>query len=280
MSALKQRIEDIFFQKDGNKTTVNKKLLRNCSYGFGAIGILAILIGEPAKTIVRKKTLPSLSTLNTAPSYKIPEHTVQKKNNKGGESRPRVDKFPGPLVVARPGAGEIMPGTISKGILQTPATDGPVKAVLAEDIIANGDVKIPTGSILLGLGQSQQFRVTIKFFKAILNNNQVLEIDAIALDQEDQLVGLQSSKFDSDAVKLGSSIGLNFVGGVAQGLKERSGENGASVEKNTTSNALLNGAAQASLEHSKYLLESAKNEKVSLSVDSGIPLLIFFNGSK
>jgi hypothetical protein len=191
-----------------------------------------------------------------------------------------VDKFPGPLVVARPGAGEIMPGTISKGILQTPATDGPVKAVLAEDIIANGDVKIPTGSILLGLGQSQQFRVTIKFFKAILNNNQVLEIDAIALDQEDQLVGLQSSKFDSDAVKLGSSIGLNFVGGVAQGLKERSGENGASVEKNTTSNALLNGAAQASLEHSKYLLESAKNEKVSLSVDSGIPLLIFFNGSK
>jgi len=130
------------------------------------------------------------------------------------------------------------------------------------------------------MGQSQQSRVTIKFYKAIIDESQILEIDAIALDQEDQLVGLQSSKFDSEAVKLGSSIGLNFVGGVAQGMKERSGENGAAVEKNTASNALLNGAAQASLEHSKYLLESTKNEKPSLTVDSGTPILIFFNGSK
>ncbi len=280
MGKLKEKFESIVFEQDGKKKTISKKLMRRVSISFGLLGILAILIGEPKRTIKKATEFTGWQNVGSRNLNSIPDHKTSEPRRATKLHQVQPTKLPGPMTVLRPGANEILPGTIVKAVLQTSATDGPVKAVLIEDVVVNGEVKISSGSMVIGVGQSLESRVGIQFHKAIVNEREVLEINAVALDSEDQLVGLQASRLGSESVRLGASVGLNFVGGLAEGMKERTGVNGASVEQNTTSNALLNGAAHASLEQARSLMESTKNQKVSLMVDTGTPIFLFFNGSK
>ncbi|OYZ23588.1 MAG: hypothetical protein B7Y39_04590 [Bdellovibrio sp. 28-41-41] len=280
MGKLKEKFESIVFEQEGKKKTISKKLMRRASISFGLLGILAILIEEPKRTIKKATEFTSSQNVGSRNLNSIPDHKTSETKRPTKLHQAQPVKLPGPTTISRPGANEILPGTIVKAVLQTSATDGPVKAVLIEDVVVSGEVKISSGSMLIGVGQSLESRVGIQFLKAIVNEREVLEISAVALDSEDQLVGLQASRLGSESVRLGASVGLNFVGGLAEGMKERTGVNGASVEQNTTSNALLNGAAHASLEQARSLMESTKNQKVSLMVDSGTPIFLFFNGSK
>ena len=278
MLSFKEKIQNIFFQQDGKKKTINKKLLRRVSVGMSLLGLFAIVLGEPSSMIKKKTDFQTTNMPNETQSIYFPEHKTETTEKPPNTNRSVISKLPGPSLIFRPGVNEILPGTISKARLQTAATDGPVKAVLTEDVVVNGEVKIPIGSVLIGLGQSLDLRVGVQFSRAIIGEKDVIKIGAVALDFNDQLVGLQASKISGEAIRLGASIGLNFVGGMAEGLKDRTGINGAVVEQSTVRNALLNGASKASLEQARSMMEEAKNRKISLMVDSGVPLLIFFNG--
>lgn len=280
MSLLKDKIQNILFQNDGKKRTINKNTLRVISIGFSLLGLLAVILGEPP-IILKKKSEFQVTNVSSGvgvQTVSIPEHKVDVIRQPKSVTQSGSSKLPGPSLISRPGANEILPGTVAKARLQTAATDGPIKAILTEDVVVNGDVKIPSGSVLIGLGQSLDSRVAIQFSKAIIQENEVLKIGAVALDFEDQLVGLQASKLGGEAIHLGASIGLNFVGGMAEGLKDRTGINGATVDQSTMKNALLNGASRASLEEAKSMMEATKNKKMSLMVESGAPILVFFNG--
>lgn len=280
MLSLKEKIQNILFQNEGKKKTINKNTLRIISISFSFLGLLAVILGEPTAILKRKSEfqVSNISSGASNQSVLIPEHRVELVKKPKVFMRSGGTKLPGPSVILRPGANEILPGTVVKARLQTSATDGPVKAILIEDVLVNGEVRIPSGSVLIGFGQSLDSRVAIQFSKAIVQDNDVLKIGAVALDFEDQLVGLQASKLGAEAIHLGASIGLNFVGGMAEGLKDRTGVNGASVDQATMKNALLSGASKASLEEAKSLMESTKNKKMSLMVESGSPIFVFFNG--
>jgi hypothetical protein len=281
MTSIKEKLLGIIFQQEGKKRTVNKSSLRKTSIGLSALGLLAIIMGEPESISRRKAEFQLVGVPTSSQSISVPDHqSADDKSKSKVEKTTRERRLPGPSLISRPGVNDILPGTVIKARLQTVATDGPVKAVLTEDITVDGDLKIPSGSILIGFGQSVDSRVAIQFSKAIMGERDVIEINAIALDSEDQLVGLQASKMSGEAIKLGASVGLNFVGGMAEGLKDRVGINGTSVDQSSMRNALLNGASKASLEEAKSLMEETKSKKYSLSVDSGTPILIFFNGAK
>ena len=278
MKSWKEKLSDVLFENDGKKRVINRNLVKRLTYSFGLLGILAILIGEPQRKIRRKSIFSDPLVSNQSSTNIIPQHKTAVPKSSGKVGPGKVSLLPGPSMIARPGANEILPGTVAKALLQTSATDGPVKATLIEDVVVDGEVKIPSGSVLIGLGESTESRVSVRFFKVVLKEREVLNIGAIALDSSDQLVGLQASRLSSESIRLGASIGLNFVGGVAEGMKEKTGSNGTSVDKNSPSNALLNGAAQASIEQAKYMMEEAKNQKISLVVESGTPFTVFFSG--
>lgn len=280
MNAIQERLNKVLFEEDGKKKVLNRKLVKTVTLIFGTIGLLAICLGEPdrpqrKKTSLWKSGSTSQSNQIAIPEYKAVAVRVEKRRTTSGHT-----VYPGPSLISRPGGNKVLPGTTVRAVLVTAATDGPVKAKLIEDVLVDGDVRIPAGSVLVGVGTSLESRVSIQFFKGVVNEREVFETSAVAIDSVDELVGLQASKLNSDSIKLGASIGLNFVGGVAEGLKERTGQNGASVENNSLSNALLNGTAHASLDHAKYMMEDLKNQKVSLRVESGTPIFIFFSGDK
>ncbi len=279
-TSLIEKLENIFFEEKGQKRVLNRKLLRRLAWVFGGVSVVAVLLGEPKNTIQRKtafllETLPSREQTVAIPAFQESAAAVTIVMKKPLRQPARL---PGPSLIHRPGANEILPGTIVRGRLQTSATDGPVKVVLEEDLLVDGSIKLPQGTVLIGKGQSLDSRVGIKFSKAIVSGSEVLSVKAVALDAEDQLVGLQASSVGGESVRLGASIGLNFVGGLAEGLKDRTGINGAIVEQSTPRNAFLNGASKATLEQARTLMEAQKNRKYSLMVEAGTPIFIFFNG--
>lgn len=280
VSSLKEWVKNLLFQQEGKKQVLNKGLIKKTTVLFAVLGVAALFFGEQPPLVQKKSnfTAQSNSKVN---SIEIPNHDPQivSKIPKRYTSIPS-QKFLGPSLIARPGAHEILPGTIVAAKLQTAATDGPVKAIITEGVIVDGEERLPVGSVLIGLGQSQDSRVSVQFGKAIVAGQGAVEINAVALDQEDQLVGIQASQMNQEMIHLGASIGLNFVGGVAEGLKEKSGQAGATIEAPTTRNALLNGASKAALDEAHSMMEETKNKKYSLKVESGTPILIFFNGNR
>lgn len=279
-SSIKELIKNLIFQQEGKKQVLNKGLIKKITALFAVLGVAALFFGEQPPLAQRKSDFTVQSNSKTN-SIEIPNHNPQiisKVPERKAANIPQ--KFLGPSLIARPGAHEILPGTIVAAKLQTAATDGPVKALITESVIVDGEERLPAGSVLIGLGQSQDTRVTVQFGKAIVTGQGAVEISAVALDQEDQLVGIQASQMNQEMIHLGASIGLNFVGGVAEGLKEKSGQAGATIEAPTTRNALLNGASKAALDEAHSMMEETKNKKYSLKVESGTPILIFFNGNR
>ncbi len=282
-SSIKDKLKNLFFEQDGKKEVLNKGLIKKVTISFSILGIVALLFGE-SQPLIQSRQSKSDFTANPnmrGTSLQIPNHNVQIVESPKTVRPPRTpQKFLGPALIARPGAQDILPGTIVTALLQTAATDGPVKAVLSESVIIDGEERLPVGAILIGIGQSQESRVSVQFGKAIVAGVGAVEINAVALDQGDQLVGLQASRMNEEVIHLGASIGLNFVGGMAEGFKEKSGQAGAAIETPNARNALLNGASKAALEQSRAMMEQTKNKKYSLKVDSGTPVLIFFNGNR
>lgn len=279
-SSLKEWIKNLLFQQDGKKQVLNKGLIKKITLLFGILGVTALFFGEQPPLVQRKSDFVAQSNSKTN-SIDIPNHEPQIVSRiPERKASSSLQKFLGPSLIARPGAHEILPGTIVTAKLQTAATDGPVKAIITESVIIDGEERLPIGSVLIGLGQSQDSRVTVQFGKVIVAGQGAVEINAVALDQEDQLVGIQASQMNQEMIHLGASIGLNFVGGVAEGLKEKSGQAGVAIEAPTTRNALLNGASKAALDEAHSLMEETKNKKYSLKVESGTPILIFFHGGR
>lgn len=280
ISSIKGWIKNLLYQQDGKKQILNKGLIKKTSFLFLFLGVMALFFGAETP-LPQKKSDFTAQTNSKINSVEIPSHNpkiLHKMPEKKSDRLPR--KFLGPALIPRPDANEILPGTIVSAKLQTAATDGPVKAIITESVIIDGDEILPVGSVLIGIGQSHDDRVTVQFGKAILNDHGVVSINAVALDQEDQLVGIQASQMDQEMIHLGASIGLNFVGGVAEGLKEKSGQAGVTIEAPTARNALLNGASKAALEKAHSMMEETKNKKYSLKVESGTPILIFFNSNR
>jgi hypothetical protein len=273
---------------DGKKKTIQAKALVGFLTGFFLFCLVAILFndsGELAPAHVKPIAVTDVVSASKPIKFKplgvvaeTPEkpqaptktrpRTIQQESFVGLERKDRMDVL------------TIPPGTLVKARLTTGASNGAVRASLSESVRSDGEVMLPSGALLLGTGTSTEERLHIRFSQAVFANGKAVKIAALACDGSDLTVGLKGSKVGHEALKLLAGIGLNFAGGVSEGLQESDVQGGVEVKKPTMKNALLNGASVASLDYARQTMSELRSRQPIIEVPSGTEICVLFQGGE
>lgn len=175
---------------------------------------------------------------------------------------------------------EIPVGSETKAILVSGATDGIVKAKLTQSLIVDGEPIVPENSILFGKGKSGEDRLYVEFNKVIFPSGESFQILAQGFDVSDKIQGLKGSVVGTRTKKMGLAMGLGFVGGMADGLRETSGTSIFMNQKPTLRDAALSGASKAALDQSEAYIEEMKKSPNIIEVKSGTEFVIIIDEPK
>lgn len=274
-------LDALLYRKEGPKKSLNGKVLAGLFGSFMLVGISYSVLSEFFTPTPTESSGPIGFNEQIAPSQKIQVPTGDSElnrptsaPNKGGVRM----SFSGPQVIERPNFGKIPPGTMVKAKFVTGASNGPLKAVLKEDLSINGESIAPEGTVLVGVGSSNEERLMVQFTKLVFKDGKSQNVQAQACDLTDQTVGVKGKKISKYAIMLATGAGLNFLGGLAEGLQEHDVQGGIPTKKNDLRNAALNGASKAALEQSGQVLSDIKNSKSVVQVESGKEFYILFEG--
>jgi len=263
-----------------------KKSVVVISVGIFAVVVIALLLsGGPEQEAVGTSGIDVPAVTAAQPVVNLPEYDrnkdilTQEENEKNARTGSRggvAIKLTGPQLVKRPRGVKIPPGVLVKGQLLSGASNGLVKAKLLEAVVIDGERLVEPGTIAMGNGSSTEERLFVKFSKLIYRDGTLDSIQADACDESDKTPGLKGSKVGQYALKLAAGIGLNFAGGLAEGLQETQGQQGALVKPPTVKNALLNGASRAALEQSRDTMSDLKSKQPLIEVPEQTEIYILF----
>ncbi len=273
-------IGQYLYRQDGKKLTVQGKWVLSMTAGFFLLSTMLVLIKGPTQMELRSPIAFEGTVSNTS-SVEVPVAAHQDAKSRQARLRgsiTTVRRFTGLEVIRRNTALQIPPGSIGKARLVSGGSNGIVKASLIETLSLNGEVLVESGSVLVGNGSSTDDRLLIDFGKMVLKDGSVQTVRAQACDVSDQMVGIKGSQVSKYGTQLAAGIGLNFAGGLAAGLQETTVQNGIATRKTDLRNAALNGAATASVEQSKEILEKWKQQKSVIQVKSGTEICLIFSG--
>ena len=175
---------------------------------------------------------------------------------------------------------EIPVGSETKAILVSGGTDGIVKAKLTQSLIVDGEPLIPENSILFGKGKSGEERLYVEFNKVIFPSGESFQILAQSFDPSDKIQGLKGAIVGTRAKKMGMAMGMGFLGGMADGMRETSGSSLFMNQKPTVKDAALSGASKAALDQSEAYLEEMKKSPNIIEVKSGTEFIIIIDEPK
>jgi hypothetical protein len=193
--------------------------------------------------------------------------------------RVTISKLPGLQKFERSRGKAIPPGMTLKAILVNGASNGTVKVEVTESLLLQGETLVPEGAVLIGVGQSTEDRLFIRFNTLVFKDGTTENIQAQAIDTDDRIAGLKGSRIGRYAIKYGAAVGLNFAGGLAQGLQEKEVINQQAVTKTDTKNALLNGASRATLEMANETMTNLRNQTPVIEVKAGKEVIVMFEGT-
>jgi type IV secretory pathway VirB10-like protein len=272
-----QWLKGIYYRMDPTKNTlIMPALLWTFAGLFGVSAILLIVQGLGETPPVKPHTMVgNMSEQLVIPNKEEVKESIAKAKGKSGGAS--VARYAGPQLVSRP-LMKIPPGTMVKARLVSGASNGPVRAEISEDVNWNGEALLPVGAILLGNGSSSEDRLNIQFNQMVFPDGSFQSTQASACDASDKIPGLKGSKLGNYAVKLGSSIALDFAGGLSQGLQTQKSGIGVAYAKPTLKNAILNGAATASLNQSKQIMSNLQNQAPVIEVPEGTFIYVLFQG--
>ena len=269
------------YRSDGKKSTLRtNRVVLSAATVFGLTSAIVMLNG-PVHLSLRNPIVLN-GTISNSRDVDVPAAGGLSKDKKpkiAGGKQPRVgQRNPSRMeIVNRPRFGQIPPGTTVRAKLSNGASNGLVKAELLDRIEIQGEGIAETGTTLIGRGSSTEDRLMISFQKMVFRNGETQSIHAEACDASDQTVGLKGSKIGRAASMLAAGIGLNFAGGLADGLQESEVRGGVAVRKSDLRNAALNGSAKASVEESKSIIERWKTQKTVIEVKSGTEICVIFS---
>ena len=120
----------------------------------------------------------------------------------------------------------------------------------------------------------------VRFTQVVFKDGSFENIQAQAADAEDKTVGLRGSRVGKYAMKYATAIGLNFVGGMAEGLQDREVVGQQVVTKPTVQNALLNGTSKATLEMANETMTDLKNSAPIIQISAGQSIFVIFENGQ
>tara|TARA_B110001454_G_scaffold122549_1_gene114449 strand:+ start:39750 stop:40631 length:882 start_codon:yes stop_codon:yes gene_type:complete len=269
----------------GQKTSYAKSRTAKIGAAVSLVSIISVfLFDSPTPVAIKEEgiLIPDSSQITSSyntldiETYSPVKESINQDKNKKIASTTKARNFPGLQRIERKRIGSVPPGTIIRARLITGASNGLVRAETLEAIRILGETYLPSNTTLLGVGQSGEERLTVKFTKAVFRDGNVQSIEAQAADMEDQTVGLTGSKVGKYATKYASAVGLNFVGGMAEGLQDREIVGQQVLTKPNAKNALLNGASKAALEMANETMSDLKNSNPAIQVPAGQEILVLF----
>jgi hypothetical protein len=268
------------FKQDGFKKVVNHKWFKiTIGILFGA-GILLSFFKQEIEIKIFQSHLTKLDNVTEQSSHTFnASELVQNQRTTSGKRGAKGEQAIslGPQIVG-PSTSIIIPvGTSAIAELASGASNGPVKAKLLQNITIGSDTLVEAGATLFGRGDSSEERLFIGFQKIILPDGTVIKIRAHACDSSDQIVGLKGSKISDKTFQIAGGIGLGFIGGLSEGLENSKNVGGIEIHDNSLRDAALNGAARASLEESKELLNAAKQKKTIIEVPNKTSFVVLFD---
>lgn len=284
---LSQWATGFFYRMDGKKWTVKSKALLGFLSGFFMFCMVAVLFSDTNNVEeAHVEPISSSEPVESTPKFEFKRYSLEDESKERvskvvtkRSSKPR-EKFVGLERLDRIDKLSVPPGTLVMAKLASGASNGPVRATLTESVRVDGDELLPNGALLVGTGSSTEGRLFIRFGQAVFNNGKAVKITAQACDKSDETVGLKGSKVGNEALKLAAGIGLNFAGGVSEGLKESEVQGGVEVEKPTMKNALLNGASTASLEYARQTMSELRSRQPVIEVPNGTEICVLFQGGE
>lgn len=274
---------DYFYKNSGKKREIDKKrLLFAFLIGCSVLVIYQLILDPNDLNISRTGSISTpLDSLSTQ-VMEVP--LVQPEDLDAKPPRPSqiaTVKFLGPQVIARPkDLRAIPPGTFLSAILQTGASNGLVKAQSLEALKVNGETFIEKGATFVGSGSSGDERLNVAFSQVVFKDGSFGQVNAVACDASDKIVGLKGSKVGHKALNIIGSLGLGFLGGFSEGLQDTKGQQGVAVREPSMKNALLNGTATAALEQSKNLMGEVKNQPNIIEISQATPICILFGETR
>lgn len=269
------------YRQEGPKKSLNGKVVAGLFGSLMIAGMGYSLLSEISKPTPSQNRNPIgfNESVSSQPPIQVPSGNSEL--NKPEVPRPMAQKpkiYGGLQLIERPNLGKIPPGTIVKAKFITGASNGPLKAKLLKAVIVAGEELVPDSTTLIGNGSSSDDRLRIQFSKMVYTDGKSHTIHAQACDVSDQIVGVKGEKISKYASLMAIGAGLNFLGGVAEGLQETQIQNGVPVKKSDLRNAALNGTSKAALDQSSQVLEDMKNQKSIIQVDAGVEFYVLFEG--
>ena len=253
--------------KDGQKQTLRAREMRLAAGIFFGTTALWALLQSPNESLVKSEPIPLKDTLvSKEENLRLESESIEQspKQTKPLKKKTASIKLEGLMLQTRPSLEKIPPGLIVKAQLKAGASNGLI---------------LPMGLTFLGEGSSTEERLNIQFTKMIFKDGTIQQVDAVAMDKKDSLVGLRGSKVSKYASMLAGSAGLSFLSGVTEGLQERQVKGGIEIPKSDLRNAALRGVQVASVEQSKEIISKWKESKTIISVPAETEILIFFSGN-
>lgn len=273
-----------FLFRDGKKLSIDRKKLLYALIGaFVLLAIVQLLFGKETSLAPKANPIELSSTQLSGRQIKLSpaELDAERVPSKQDPKTRLVRTFSGPQVVARPRNLKAIPaGTMGEAVLVTGASNGLVHAELLSGISAGGTTELEPGVLLVGKANSTAERLMVQFSQAVFSDGTMGDINAHACDAEDRIVGLKGSNVAIKALNIAGSIGLGLIGGLAEGLQETHGQQGAVVKDPTIKNALLNATSRTALEQSGNLMSDLQGRKPLIEVPAGKKICVIFGGAR
>ena len=181
-------------------------------------------------------------------------------------------------------SGDVLPmGSLVRvrliGAVESADSNSPVTAIVLEDASSPAQsLVIPKGAKVIGSGQldEKRERLQVRFHSLVFPEGQQYSVSGLAM-MPDGSSGI-TGDFSSGTLRKHASQFLgNFVGGLAEGMKDRSssGQLGIPFEPGSLKNGALNGVAQSSLDYAKSSSEQLGQSNASIRVPTGTEFSLY-----
>lgn len=282
-----QWAKGLFYRQEGDKSVIKSSGIK-AVLAISVLILTAVLLFAPnVQRQIKPRPFSSPETLKSSYQANDLISTANRATEEDAyEQSQKKSKFysVGPSttftklkVLTRSDFGKIPIGAMGKAVLMTGASNGPVKVKLVGPLTQNGVTYLSAGTILMGTGASTDERLLIQFNKLVAPSGASSNIQAVAYDYEDKIVGLRGSRVGQVATKLAAAAGLNFLGAASETLQEVDVQEGVAVKKNSLKNAALNGSAKAALDQSQEMMENVKDSQSIIEVPAETNLWVVFN---
>ena len=287
-----KKIIDIYFMEEACPFTKRRKFK---SKPFKILGISTVAIGmlvviaTPSQEAKKEDAIAESSQPQvgqSAAGYKRADDPFYQNYRLGSVGSARPPRQYGASQLVRRGEGNTgdklpMGTTIAAKLLNTVLSsdsNSPVMAEISEEIYWKNSVMIPAGTKAIGQGTLDDGieRLQVRFHTLVFPDGQQHSLSALALlgDGSSGIAGdFHSRTFPKQAGRFAGT----FIGGLAQGLKDKDsrGQAGIVFEPGSLKNGLLNGIAASSLDQANSLAQDSERLKPYLEVPGGAAFLLY-----